>query len=437
MTRSLRHQLLDNFGWYTAALFVNSVSRYVCIALLWRSISDPEKQEYALLQVLFGLLLIVADFGLENSIVRFFREDPLFLRIALLLTRRVTIAAVVPLAIASAVLWYLSRGSWNAAAVGIASYGYALFHIGGALFRSSAHVGKFIVFSLVRSLTITGVIAWVYLAHGEVDTFTWFLTYGVVGIALGTVILVWFAGKMDHPADRKPIAVTPYMDYIVPTLLINLILWSGTLITTAFVYYYCPSDLPPFRLMLEYAWPFSMFALLIGRAWPAIYFMFTVRQKQEALQAPPLIAGLIASGVAAALMLGASPVMLQLISGHKMSSRLLPMTALILGTNAIAVLIPVVRPFLEFQRRAVYILAVFCTSIVLTTLLSLAFAPKFGGTGVCAAGLAGTLLAFWGLILGTDRLRSNKRLIFACLGFQALFSSIICALTLFMAYIYV
>ena len=414
---AFRRQITDNFSWYSLSFAFNFLTRLVCLGLLWRSLGLEAQKSYALLQqIVVGLVIVIADFGLENSVIRFFQERPGFLAIAIRLFKRVSLTVVVPVAAILSIWWYVRYGTLQGAAACTAGYGYALFQIAGATHRSATRVKMFVGLNTVRNVLIVAGTIVLFFRFGSLTLLTWFTLYGVLSLVVGLVMFATLpAGARTKEDTGEP---GRYYRYIVPVLFVNLALWLEGFVDTVFLNYYHPSQLPIFRAVLDYCLFFGVVTLLINRAWPAIYFRFARTMPSSLLLIRQVVAAHTGAAISAPVLLVAAPGVLELAFEKILAAALLPAAGLILGANGLGIVVGVLRPSLEHERRTGRIFTVFVLAIAANVVGNALLVPPYGITGAAVAGIVAVLMMFWGLFVSVRELRRAPRAWLVCLGEQ-------------------
>lgn len=414
---AFRRQITDNFSWYGLSFAFNFATRLVCLGLLWRSLGVEAQKSYALLQqIVVGLVIVVADFGLENSVIRFFRERPGFLRLATRLFKRVSLVVVLPVAVVLSTWWYARYGTLQGAAACVAGYGYALFQIAGATHRSTARVRTFAGLNTLRNALIVAGTILLYFRFDSLNLLTWFTLYGMLSLVVGLAMFATLGNRL--PGEKDTGNLRSYYRYVVPVLLVNVALWLEGFVDTVFLNRYHPSQLPVFRAVLDYCLFFGVVTLLINRAWPAIYFRFAGTMPSTLLLVRQVILTHTGAAMSAVGLLLVAPWAVELAFDKSIPHALLSAAALILGANGLGMIVGVLRPSLEYQRRTGRIFAVFFVAIVINVLGNAALVPGYGITGAAIAGVAAILIMFWGLFISVEELRRTPRAWFVCIGEQ-------------------
>jgi O-antigen/teichoic acid export membrane protein len=395
MTTSLKRQFFSDASWYGLSYALNLGLRFICLALLWRVIAFPMQQQYALLMVLAGLVQVVADAGLENGVIRYQASGNNIAAIAVKFFRKISIAIVLPLGIGLSIWWKVKFGNWAGLTVSAMGYGFALFSVSAAFMRASRAVSRFALLNAVRNLLIALFVA-VLFFFGRLTLTNYFAAYGC--ISAGMSFFCFQALPSDDASRPSSVGIAPLLPYLLPMLGINMLLWLEGTVDTTFLNHFRPSDLPSFRLILDYASFFSVAALLINRAWPAVYFRFA-KEKSPGVQNAghqPVVSLLLV--IALVVIVALSPWVLLLLTGVKPPMSMYPALALILAANAVAVLIGLLRPMYEYANRMKYLLVAYSIGMVVNIGANVLLVPRFGLTGAAGAGCLAVLVLYWFLI---------------------------------------
>lgn len=419
MSSKLKRTVINCFSWYGFSLSLNFVLRWICLYFLWHAIGVGSQRSYALLQVVVGLVLIVVDLGVENGVVRFFAREPRFLRVAARTFARNSLFLFLPMAMAISIWWYGKYHSCAAVGACAAGYGFALFRISGAVYRSTNRARSFVLWDSLRNVLITVGVVLAALVLDNLSVLVWFSVHGVVSIAVGLALLchVWGGAADTVPAVERE---SSYWSYLLPVFGVNLVLWLETFVDTAFLNHYHPGELPLFRLVLDYCQFFAALTLVVNRAWPAIYFRFAEDGPPGLFMGRQIVAVHTGAALLAFAAFLAAPVALKLWTGCPLRADALGVTALIIAANAIGILVVFLRPGLELARKTGRLLRVFIVAIAAAVVGNALLVPPLGLYGAAVTSVGVMLIAFWGTFLLTEELRGNRGALIVCAGQQVI-----------------
>lgn len=414
---SARHHLADNLFWYGVSMVANFAARFVSIGILWRAIggSPDAGRHYAWLSVAVALVMILADAGLESSVVRFFGEDSRFYRVIMALFRRATLFIALPSVMLLSIGWYYYTGTLDGLWAGIAGFGFALFQIAAALYRSHSLVNQYALWNTVRNLLIT-LAVWALHNHFHVlSVGRWFSVYGIVSIGVATLMNLR-ARPNTNSADRMQQDMASVRAYALPLYLCALILWLQGFVDKGFLSLFHKDSLPPFQLLLDYSLFFGTVALLINRAWPTVFFTLARKKSPAASdlgRTLVVVHGGAAVAALATLLFG--PTGIRLLAGHPfVSPHGMLILAIMLFGETIGIFSAVVRPEFEYHRRTSWLLWAASIAVAVNIVGNALLVPPLSMLGASITTAVSLLVLFWILFAGQQGILNKPRTALHC-----------------------
>jgi O-antigen/teichoic acid export membrane protein len=402
-TSSFLSRAAGQVAYYILSFGINAVGRYFMLALLWRSLDFASQQSYAKLQVALSLVCVVADFGLENAIIRFYAKDKSVFGFTAKRLKRLSVLLLIPGAAIFGIWWKFQFGTWAGFAMSIFGIGYAFFQIAAAFSRAETRVRTYAVINLVRNGLSIAAIAGLFYGLGSLTLESWFSAQAVIALAM-TVVLMIKTGK-SVPRNDHIQSAPLFSHYSTAVVCANAILWLEALWDIVFINHFRPEQLPLYQLVLDYGSFLGMITMLVTKSWPAMYFTMVADKTSDNTIGKRLITMQWVTGIGLILLFLLAPAGMHLLSGRELPLLLYPVLALMLSTQAMVMMLSILRPMLEFRNDVKAIAIIFGCAAVLTLALNAILVSRFGIMGTAISGMISASGIFWAFSL---RLRNHK-----------------------------